>query len=361
MGVVLSKETNLYDNDAIADGISGAISAYDATQNQTAIFNKLTNNGVAQGIFMVNGQLYINMSYLQTGILKLGGVNNIDGQMEVYDASGTKIGYFDRTGLMAKSLIADEYIFVDGSQGSSIKIPYFAGSWGGYSIFNRHGFLGVIDGKSPQYCRIGLIPASESTPDQVYATNVFTVGNTQYYSRDASHREILITPYRIGMSGGNSYYWMLTDSDANFYVNLFCTGTKSRVVNTKDYGERLLYCYETPSPLFGDVGEGTISDDGKCYVQIDSIFSETVTLSQYQIFLQKYGNGDCWVSEKTPAYFVVEGTPGLPFGWELKAKQSDFDQYRLEKKLSTEVPQGIDYGEMAANHISGLKEERRIA
>lgn len=39
-------------------------------QSQTDIFNKLTNNGKAQGIFYRNGQLYINASYLATGILK---------------------------------------------------------------------------------------------------------------------------------------------------------------------------------------------------------------------------------------------------------------------------------------------------
>ena len=39
-------------------------------QSQTDIFNKLTNNGTAEGIFYSNGQLYINASYLSTGILK---------------------------------------------------------------------------------------------------------------------------------------------------------------------------------------------------------------------------------------------------------------------------------------------------
>lgn len=110
-------------------------------------------------------------------------------------------------------------------------------------------------------------------------------------------------------------------------------GTKNRIVKTKDYGERLLYSYETPSPLFGDIGEGTIGEDGKCYIQIDSIFAQTVTLTQYQVFLEKYGDGDCWVDERNGSYFVVEGTPGLKFGWEIKAKQSDFDQYRLEKDV----------------------------
>lgn len=39
-------------------------------QTQTDVFNKLTNNGTAQGIYYKNGQLYINASYLVAGILQ---------------------------------------------------------------------------------------------------------------------------------------------------------------------------------------------------------------------------------------------------------------------------------------------------
>jgi hypothetical protein len=49
---------------------ANAISNYDTyTLTQTKVFNKLTNNGQLQGIYMQNGNLYINASYLATGIL----------------------------------------------------------------------------------------------------------------------------------------------------------------------------------------------------------------------------------------------------------------------------------------------------
>lgn len=172
------------------------------------------------------------------------------------------------------------------------------------------------------------------------------------------------------------------------------SGTKSREVSTPDYSNRLMYCYETPSPLFGDVGEGVIGEDGKCYITIDPVFAETVTLKQYQVFLQKYGAGECYVSERKGAYFVVEGTPNLSFGWELKAKQADFDQLRLERDTKhvsieneqnysedgaehfTEVTnvdyaqqsaehieevESIDYGQEAINYIESLKGGRLVA
>lgn len=66
----------------IADGSSGTAqsnaekyadsAAQNAVNSQTQedVFNKLTNNGSAQGIYYKNGQLYINASYLAAGILK---------------------------------------------------------------------------------------------------------------------------------------------------------------------------------------------------------------------------------------------------------------------------------------------------
>lgn len=108
-------------------------------------------------------------------------------------------------------------------------------------------------------------------------------------------------------------------------------GTKSKVVETDNYSQRRLYCYETPSPMFADVGSGVIGEDGYCYVEIDDIFSETVNTSRaYQVFLQRCGEGELWVSEKNNNYFVVQGTPGLSFDWEMKARQSGFEHLRLE-------------------------------
>lgn len=97
----LQKETNLYKDGAIGDGINDAIQTYDSYFDQTRVFNLLTKNGTAQGIFMVGDQLYINMNYLQTGTLVLGGANNVNGLMVVKDSSGTEIGRWDKDGLTA--------------------------------------------------------------------------------------------------------------------------------------------------------------------------------------------------------------------------------------------------------------------
>lgn len=124
--------------------------------------------------------------------------------------------------------------------------------------------------------------------------------------------------------------WNFSDSvnvTKDFYVN----GTKSRIASTKNYGERLLYCYETPTPMFGDIGEGQLDDTGKCYIYIDDMFGETIDSDcHYQVFLQQYGKGELYVTERTPSYFIVEGTKNLRFGWEIKAIQKEYDTMRLE-------------------------------
>ena len=46
-----------------------AVDAYDEELTQLAVFNKLTNNGETQGIYLENGRLYLNATYIGTGTL----------------------------------------------------------------------------------------------------------------------------------------------------------------------------------------------------------------------------------------------------------------------------------------------------
>ena len=155
----------------------------------------------------------------------------------------------------------------------------------------------------------------------------------------------------MGVLLGN---WLVSGS-------LRVNGTKPRLVETENYGKKLLYAYEMASPMFGDIGDGQIAEDGKCYVWLDPVFAETITTSSYQVFIQKCGDGDCWVSERKPNYFVVEGTPKLNFSWELKAKQSDFDQRRMESETQYNDSISVDYGKNAMEHINQIYHEREVS
>ena len=162
---------------------------------------------------------------------------------------------------------------------------------------------------------------------------------------------------------GDRRFWLSSAGSLSLQDSLYVHGSKYRVVKTNDYGKKLLSCYETTTPMFGDVGEGKIAEDGKCYIWLDNVFSETIKIESYQVFLQKYGQGECYVTERTSRYFIVEGTEGMAFGWEIKARQAGFENNRLETFYadSDEQTRNVDYGDEAISHLGLIKDEREVA
>lgn len=60
---------------AAASNTSSAISAYDSNLGQQAVFNKLTNNGAEQGIYLQNGKIYINGTYIKANSINADLIN----------------------------------------------------------------------------------------------------------------------------------------------------------------------------------------------------------------------------------------------------------------------------------------------
>lgn len=54
----------------VDDSADGVISKMNESLTQEAIFNKLTNGGQTQGIYLSGGHVYLNASYLKTGIIR---------------------------------------------------------------------------------------------------------------------------------------------------------------------------------------------------------------------------------------------------------------------------------------------------
>lgn len=195
------------------------------------------------------------------------------------------------------------------------------------------GEINIDNGSNYEEYNIKIAASSAQYYTKVGATGVMTI-------MDDIYTEMSPSSFSLGNYYGNSYeeigyigreYANLQNTNI-IGKTLSISGTKSRIASTKNYRDRLLYCYETPSPMFGDLGEGQIDETGKCYIFLDDIFGETIdTDCVYQVFLQPYGKGECYVTERTSSYFIVEGTECLAFGWELKAIQRDFDTMRLEE------------------------------
>lgn len=157
--------------------------------------------------------------------------------------------------------------------------------------------------------------------------------------------------------GENLYFYAVKDK-VLVYTDFRVTGTKSRLAKTKSYNERLLYCYEMPSPVFGDMGHGTIGEDGLCYIDIDPVFFETIDTNQsYHVFLQSYSENQVYVAERQQGHFVVKGTPNTEFDWEIKAKQLDFPMERLEEQLPEDDYKEPDYVALASEYLRGYEQE----
>lgn len=65
-------------------------SLWDANINQYGIFNLLTNNGKIQGMILdeETGDIYINASFIRSGILTIGGVNSENSTLQILDSEG---------------------------------------------------------------------------------------------------------------------------------------------------------------------------------------------------------------------------------------------------------------------------------
>ena len=265
------------------------------------IFNLLTNNGAMKGIYQSGGQLYINGTYIRSLMIT---ADMIQGKsvtadkinVEELSSIGATIGGFK---VNQEAIYAQNY-------GSSIKNLELRSSRG---ILDKKSFLMFRGDAGNISLREDGIVGNNGTVLRLYPTV-----DTGSGLGDGSHHNM----------GSTSFSGTVTVSGA-----LKVSGTKSVTRKTKHYGEQDFYCYEMPTPILGDVGSGTIGEDGKCYVDNCDILQEAAnTEVAYFVFLQKEGKGDLWISQKTPTYFVVEGTPGLSFAWEVKIKQTGYEYLR---------------------------------
>lgn len=108
------------------------------------------------------------------------------------------------------------------------------------------------------------------------------------------------------------------------------SGSKNAIHPTRD-GFRLTPAYETAESYLGDIGESKTDYTNEIKVYIETLFHDTInTEVPYQVFLQSYGDGFVWVSERNYDHFIVKSSaPNIAFGWELKAKRRGYEEDRL--------------------------------
>lgn len=306
------------------------------------IFNLLTNDGAWQGIYRgSDGKLYINFTYARGGTLNLGGKANTygNGQMHVYDANDNEI-----VDINTKGIVVTHYISGMGEKPISY-VCITPDVFGGIYLSENKDGTGACAILSPDEI---VLKNNSSGPITVQTDITMHMTDESLYLGSVSNYK-----FHFGKEK-SSFYQPVTIGGS-----LSVVGTKNRIIDTENYDTRKQYCYETATPYFGDIGTAQTDETGKCYIDIDDIFAETVNTGvEYQVFLQKEGQGDLWVEEKTDSYFVVRGTENLKFSWEIKAIQRDYEFERLEKFDNSEKEEVIDYEKEYMEEINDLIKEQ---
>ena len=286
------------------------------------IIDVLSDNSSNKGLYLSNGNVYMNADYINTGEL-----------------AGWQVGYkkLSASGTYGEVTLDASAGEIYSETNTGVYVPGY-GTLYGTRIRGINLYTGTVHASSASFNT--SVSASSVSASSVSASGKVKAG---------THVEASGHFYSIGTG---------TDlADASIRGSLKVRGTKSRSVSTVDYDEQLFYCYEMPTPFFGDIGESVISDDGTCMIDIDDIFQESANVGiKYYVFLQREGEGDCWIAEKEQNYFIVKGTPGLKFSFEIKARQIEYEHMRFTDPGDTAYTDARDIGIPEPNYESEVTE-----
>lgn len=318
----------------------------------------LTGELIAKMLYTVG----ISADYIRSGTLTLGGENNKYGVLVMLDKNGNEVGRWNNGELYTSSaqikggnidiqtdeksnnlivLTAKETYETGDTQTISSKFyPY------GVDITSD----GVFGSSYAWFHDLQLIMSDNKT---------WNYGNYVYLAKDG----LQIMPENWINSKKERFLFDTISGLNTTKIQtkyLYCSGTKSRIADTQNYKNRLLYCYEMTSPMFGDIGEAVTDENGEAIIDINDIFQETVSTNiEYQVFLQKEGKGDIWVQEKHETFFIIKGTENLKFAWEIKVKQRDYEYEKMEEFSfeKEEEPVSVEYILEADNRAYLNKQE----
>lgn len=302
--------------------------------SQEEIFNILTNDGAAKGLFMEGNQLYVSFTYARGGMLALGGANNGNGYLYIYDADNNRIGSWTKDGINAtKGTFSGELKAATGTFKGTVTAGNITGSTINGSSFETSNTAGTA--------RIDIEKATQkfysNAAFDTYAGEIHPNTNKTLISyTDASGEEIMSEEEVSGLDINANYLTRMivhgtellrlrqdrafikkfleltgglsTKGSGSFSGSLSVGGTEtvngkltgaknfefdgSGLINTikgslivygdvsqnvtessntaADTSVALAYSPAYASPTLSDVGTGKTGSDGTCYVSIDA-------------------------------------------------------------------------------------------
>lgn len=141
---------------------------------QEEVYNLLTNNGASKGVYMVNGELFINATYIETGSLagwridkeeqtltSPNGIIVIDAEEEIISINGVKLKAYGQ-GLMVSNGLTIECgndVFSDGTDG--FQILNLGNRSGGNYLRINNGYVSQSESSSRRYKEVGRVISDE--------------------------------------------------------------------------------------------------------------------------------------------------------------------------------------------------------
>lgn len=287
------KKLDEYINQAAA--ASAAQNAVDS-QTQMSIFNKLTNGGKEQGIYIDpdTGLLMINGSYMRIGKIQnptLTTTYDLINAIIQMGADSSNHVYMDDKSILWY------VVKPDGKPGNTgIFYSVYGYTWIGAR--SRYTYFGWIGGNSN-----GLPVAGNESHWRGVGVDYNTESDSRVWTNT-------VTFDVTGSSGLGVSQGVRCNT-----LTVWTDGGKNGVVHT-DYGDIYLTATESPAPCFHDWGGGKCDEEGICQVVLDERFLESIEPKQRKRWMitDTCGDGHLWV-EDTETGGIVHGAPWQTFDW----------------------------------------------
>lgn len=221
---------------------------------QQAIFNTLTNGGTVQGIYLQSGRVYINASYIGTGTLQAGKIQDKQGynywDLETGDF---RIAATTRVGTSSSSQTLSSYIASNSKDSFSTATAQ--------QVFNKLTNNGALQGlymsSNQLYINATYIKSGAMDADLITTGRIQDKYNYNYWDLDSGELRMSATSTKVGTQTLQSY----VDSRN---TDSFSTATAQQVFNKLTNNGALQGLYMSSGNLYINatyLKTGTITDN----------------------------------------------------------------------------------------------------
>jgi|GEM_PF-5446104 len=257
--------------------------------SQEAVFNQLTDNGALQGLFMEDGELYMNASYIKTGTISAE-VGIVLGENAAIDwdtvGGGERLTHIDEDGIYTGTLTAEQINVIEGivlGAGATVQ-------WGSLENPPTAGDVGArADTWVPSYSQItGTKPPSNADrTSTVIADGLVTTGRIELQDSNnitksgiaggGSDTAIAIwsgstyanrasAPFRVNYNGVATMVGATIQSAATGNARVVINSSGISGYNSDGHKHGI---WQTPSDEYGDIYfySGGVEPDGAWYLK----------------------------------------------------------------------------------------------